>query len=233
MCGRFALKTSAQKLAEVFDFVPAIPLPPRYNIAPGQPVLAVRQEPTGRKAVHLRWGLVPQWAQDPALGNRLINARAETLASKPAYRDAYRYRRCLIPADGFYEWQPQGRRKQPYYIHGVDGQPLAFAGLWEHWQDAHGNELETCTIITTNANEVVKPIHDRMPVILPPHQWATWLTPDTPAQALAGLLRPLTKEILKAYPVGPQVNRPGMDDVSCLAPPSPAPKDEGGLFDRV
>ncbi|MFO0898004.1 MAG: SOS response-associated peptidase [Pirellulales bacterium] len=162
MCGRFTLRQVPH------EWVKQLALPifsPRYNIAPTQQVLAIRQREGIREAVELRWGLIPSWADDPKIGNRLINARAETVATKPAFRQAYKRRRCLILADGFYEWQKQGKTKQPYFIHRPDDQPFAFAGLWEWWK---GNVLEiaSCTIITTEANELMRPLHDRMPVIL-------------------------------------------------------------------
>lgn len=219
MCGRFALKNPIKKLAATFGFTPtAFLFAPRYNIAPGQPILAVRQEAAGRKAAMLRWGLVPHWAKDPAQGPGLINARSETLLAKPAFRDAYRYRRCLIPADGFYEWQTQGKRKQPFYLHHADGSILALAGIWEHWQDVHGNELETCAIITIPSYGVGKSIHERMPAILAPEAWEKWLEFQTPVEQLTGLLVPAPKSILEAYPVGKEVNRPGFDDAACLKP---------------
>jgi putative SOS response-associated peptidase YedK len=165
MSGRFTLTTPMPVLAELFLFPEAVPQPPRYNIAPTQAVATVRAtDPNHRKLAWCRWGLIPSWAADPAIGNRLINARAETAAEKPAFRSAFRHRRCLIPADDFFEWQKTVGRKQPFYIKMKDGQPFAFAGLWERWEGG-GEPVETCTILTTEANEVVRPVHDRMPVI--------------------------------------------------------------------
>jgi len=230
MCGRFALKIPVQTLMALFDFIPTTATVPRYNIAPSQPVLIVRQEMSKRKGLLVRWGLVPSWAKDPAIGNRMINTRSETIASKPAFRDAYRYRRCLIPADGFYEWRKQGKQKQPYFIYRVDKQPLGLAGLWEHWQDAHGNELETCTILTTSANETIKPLHERMPVIVETEGWQSWLNPDTPAELLEGLLRPGAEGILETHPVDSRMNRPDVDDAKCLEPLASPNMGDAGLF---
>ena len=177
---------------------------PRYNIAPTQQVLAIRQRGEVREAVELQWGLIPSWADDPKIGNRLINARADTVATKPAFRQAFKRRRCLILADGFYEWQKVGKAKQPYLIHRPDDQPFAFAGLWERWK---GNDLviESCTIITTEANDTLQPLHDRMPVILDEQDHDRWLDSDADAEAL---LRPAPDELLETYPVSTQVNKP-------------------------
>ena len=175
--------------------------------------------PSPRELVWLRWGLIPSWARDPAIGNRLINARAETVGEKPAFRAALRRRRCLIAADGFYEWQRAGARKQPYFIRLRDDRPFAFAGLWESWEGADHSALETCTILTTDANEVMRPIHDRMPVILAPDDYARWLDPaiESPAP-LAGLLRPYAADDLTASAVSPHVNSPAHEDPRCIEP---------------
>jgi putative SOS response-associated peptidase YedK len=222
MCGRYVLTSDAQKLADWFDARISVALEARYNIAPTQPVPVVRLNPHTDES-HLEllaWGLVPSWAQDPSIGNRLINARAEAAAQKPAFRAALRYRRCLIPADGFYEWKrlPDGR-KQPYLFRLADEELFAFAGLWEHWQDAAGNELESCAILTTAANEIVREVHDRMPVILDRADYATWLDPalQNPAQ-LQPLLRPLHAEQMISHPVSPYVNNPRHDDPRCVEP---------------
>ncbi|HYT88298.1 MAG TPA: SOS response-associated peptidase, partial [Gemmataceae bacterium] len=166
----------------------------------------------------LRWGLIPNWADEPALGHGLINARAETVADKPAFRAAFRQRRCLIAADGFYEWQKLERRKQPYYFRLRDGQPFAFAGLWEHWE-RDDEAVETCTILTTTANELVRPLHERMPVILAPRDFDLWLDPKTPkGPALQEVLRPYPAAEMAGYPVGARVNNAKHDEPSCVLP---------------
>jgi putative SOS response-associated peptidase YedK len=219
MCGRFTLRAPAADVANYFD-LPEIPLlEPRYNVAPTQPVAVVRADAAGhRRLDRLAWGLVPSWASDPTIGNRLINARAETIAEKPAFRRAFRQRRCLVVADGFYEWQRAGRQKQPYYITAARSGPFALAGLWEQWQR---NDLliTSCTIITTEANERVRPLHDRMPVILPPEAWPRWLDPgiNDPA-TVEPLLAPCPTEFLVTFPVSMAVNRPSYDRGDCIEP---------------
>jgi putative SOS response-associated peptidase YedK len=216
MCGRFLLMTSGRDIAEHFDLADTPELFPRYNIAPTQPVLAVRAAGAGREGALLRWGLVPSWARDTKQAP--INARAETAADKPTFRHAMRKRRCLIPADGFYEWLALEGRKQPYCFRQVDGRPFAFAGLWERWEGPEG-PVESCAILTTEANELVRPVHDRMPVILPERHWATWLDAGLQgAGELVPLLRPYPADAMRAYPVGPLVNNPRNDGPECLAP---------------
>jgi putative SOS response-associated peptidase YedK len=232
MCGRFTLRAPASLVAEQFALFDVPPLGPRYNIAPTQPVAVVRPAGAGvekvtgtssaasrRQLAWLRWGLVPSWAQDPAIGNRLINARADTAATKPAFRAAMRRRRCLIVADGFYEWQRTGTRKQPYFIRMRDDRPFGFAGLWEAWEGADHSALETCAILTTDANDLMRPIHDRMPVIISPGDYDRWLDPaiEKPEQ-VADLLRPYAADELIAYPVSPYVNSPARDDPRCIEP---------------
>jgi putative SOS response-associated peptidase YedK len=212
MCGRFTLRAPVQTLASLFDFADGPALEPRYNIAPTQPVAAVRSGTQGRELVLLRWGLIPSWASDPSIGNRLINARAETVAEKPAFRAAFRHRRCLVLTDGFYEWRKEGKRKQPYFIGLKSGQPFAFAGLWEHW-----NDLETCTVLTTAANELMRPLHERMPLILPEEAHDLWLDPEVKqADLLKGLLQPFPSEEMIAYPVSVLVNNPRHEDPRCV-----------------
>lgn len=216
MCGRFALAIALEELAEWFQLAEVPDFPPRYNIAPTQPIAAILKtaDRPDRHFQLLRWGLIPSWAKDPGIGNRLINARAESVAAKPSFRSAFKRRRCLIPASGFYEWRKQNRGKQPHFVR-LRNQPLfAFAGLWETWQD-----IPTATIITTAANPDLQPIHDRMPVILQPQDYDTWLDPDlqNPEQ-LQSLLQPLPPRTIEHYPVSSQVNAPSQDSPDCMAP---------------
>jgi len=209
MCGRFIQCTRGEALAERFHLPTAPLLTPRYNVAPGQPVHAIRVAGDGvRESVSLHWGLVPAWSPEPRTAYSTINARAETVAEKPTYRSAFRRRRCLIPADGFYEWRKMEKRKQPYCIAPTDGQPVAFAGLWERWE-RDSQILESCTILVTAANAVIAPIHDRMPVILDPDDEALWLDPavNDPA-VLQPLLAPCPSERLQIWPVATAVNMP-------------------------
>ena len=218
------MATPARVIAEVFGLDDVPELSPRFNIAPTQAVAAVRARADGgRELVALTWGLIPSWSKDRTIGSRLINARAETVGEKPAFRAALRARRCLVLADGFYEWQKLGTRKQPHHIRMRDGRPFAFAGLWERWTPAEGDPVESCTIITTLPNEVVAPIHDRMPVILAPADLDRWLDPGVrdPA-AVAALLRPYPAGDMTAYPVSLRVNSPGADDPSCVVPTNAA-----------
>ncbi|OLP17339.1 hypothetical protein BST81_16175 [Leptolyngbya sp. 'hensonii'] len=218
MCGRFTLSPSPEVLAEVFQLAAVPDLSPRYNIAPTQSIAAILQTESGRYCKLLRWGLIPAWAKDPQMGARLINARSETVAEKPSFRSAFRQRRCLIPADGFYEWQRTKTGKQPFYFRMQDGSPFAFAGLWERWQGNGTTEaINTCTILTTEANSLLKPIHDRMPVILQPQDYATWLAPTTTqGNVLQSLLRPYEAALMTAFPVTSQVNYPGNDTPDCI-----------------
>jgi putative SOS response-associated peptidase YedK len=226
MCGRFTLTDPDQDLAEQFD-LPEIPaLEPRYNIAPTQAVAAVRVAAGGavRELVLLRWGLIPFWAKDPEIGARLINARSETVAEKPAFRDAFKRRRCLVVADGFYEWQKQQGKKQPFYIRLRAGQPFAFAGLWERWRGAEESIVESCTLLTTSPNGLMQPLHNRMPVILQPRDYELWLDPGVVrAELLQPLLVPYPAEEMEAYPVSRRVNSPDNDDPRCIEPLAPAP----------
>jgi putative SOS response-associated peptidase YedK len=209
MCGRFIQSTGGQHLAERFGLPTAPALTPRYNVAPSQSVQAIRmKEPSQREAVALRWGLIPAWSPEPRTAYSTINARAESMADKPTYRQAFRQRRCLIPADGFYEWRKVGSRKQPYCIAPADGRPLAFAGLWERWE-RDGQVVESCTILVTAANTLIAPIHDRMPVILDLTAETRWLDPTvTDPAALHPLWVPCPSERLRLWPVSSQVNNP-------------------------
>jgi putative SOS response-associated peptidase YedK len=226
MCGRYSLQTEARLLAEHFQ-LPKIPsLTPRFNIAPSQPVAIVRvppapnmQQAEGRELTLARWGLIPGWAKDPASGTQPINAKAETAAEKPMFRDALRRRRCLIPADGFYEWRREDMGKQPVYICMKDREPFAFAGLWEHWENQDGQAIESCTILTTEPNDLLKPIHNRMPVILDPKDYDLWLDPDVrDAGKVRRLLGPYPPADMTACPVSLRVNNPRNDDAVCIEP---------------
>lgn len=221
MCGRFTLTSSPEVVADLFDLAEPPQLTPRYNIAPTQESPVVRVLKTeGRRELHLlRWGLIPQWARDPSIGNRMINARSESAAAKPAYRDAFRRQRCLVPGDGFFEWKRLGKRKQPHYIRMRDGQPFAFAGLWARWQGQEGEQIDSYTILTTEPNDLVRPIHDRMPVILARHDYEIWLDPKIQdAEQLKPLLRPSPSDDLIADPVDTLVNNPAFDDPRCIKP---------------
>jgi putative SOS response-associated peptidase YedK len=216
MCGRFVQVSSPELLVERFgvDELAAPSREPSYNVAPRATVYGVRDRTSeGERRRHLselRWGLVPSWAKDPKTGDRMINARAESLADKPAYQRAFQKHRCLVPADGFYEWQRRGGRKQPMFIHRSDGEPMAFAGLWAAWRDASepdGDWLRSCAIVTTNANDALAPLHDRMPVVLEEHDWDRWLDPAVDdVDALGRLLVPAPNDLLVTYPVSAVVN---------------------------
>jgi putative SOS response-associated peptidase YedK len=229
MCGRFTLRTPASKVAQLFEDLELTPpdLDPRYNIAPTQPIAAVREKPSptsGRKTfaaewVTLRWGLIPFWAKDRSIGNQLINARGETIASKPSFRAAFKSRRCLIPADGFYEWKKlNSSKKQPQYITLKDQRPFCFAGLWESWTDKESNEdVQSCTIITTDANELLLPLHDRMPVILDPSDYRPWLDRDfKDVEWLTSKLQPWPADAMAFYPVDTTVNNPRNERPECI-----------------
>jgi putative SOS response-associated peptidase YedK len=210
MCGRYALSIDIAELEEFFGAEIGVEMQPRYNIAPSQQVLAVRSvDGGGREGFLPRWGLIPSWAKDPAIGNRLLNARSETAAEKPSFRHAMKKRRCLIPADGFYEWKKEGKTKQPFFIRFKNLQPMAFAGLWERWEPPQGEPVDSCSILTTSPNELMAPIHDRMPVILSPDSFPLWLDPTIldPAQ-LQPLFKPYPAGEMTAYPVSSQVGSP-------------------------
>jgi len=223
MCGRFTLRAPASVVAEQFALFEVADFEPRFNIAPSQPVAVVRAAATGsaleREFAWLRWGLIPSWASDPAVGHRMINARAETAPEKPAFRAAFRRRRCLVVADGFYEWQRAAAAKQPYFLRMRDDRPFAFAGLWESWEGPDHGAVESCTILTTEANPVVRPIHDRMPVILAPADYGRWLDPAVQRpEELRGLLRPHAPEAMMAYAVDRHVNHPAHEGPRCIEP---------------
>jgi putative SOS response-associated peptidase YedK len=220
MCGRYTLKSRAQVIAETFGVEVPPTLPERFNIAPSQLVLAVRTRPPGhqRELVALHWGLVPFWADDPDIGDRMANARSETAAAKPAFRSSFRARRCLIVADGFYEWQARDGRKQPYYIRLKSGRPFGIGGLWDRW-DKQGEPIESCTILTCAANEPMMAIHERMPVVIPPESFETWLDPaEHDVRKLSRLLRPFHPDEMTAYPVSMLVNNARADKAECVVP---------------
>jgi putative SOS response-associated peptidase YedK len=222
MCGRFTLTVDPADLKEAFEWVNFgnAEFTPRYNIAPTQP-LAVIPNTGDNKLDFFTWGLVPFWAKDPSIGNRMINARSETLGEKPSFKNAFKRRRCLILADGFYEWQkiPGEKTKQPMYIQMKDGRPFAFAGLWEDWHSPDGSQILSATIITTEPNQLLKPIHNRMPVILPDSAYQQWLQPgEVDVQKLNPLLRPFDADQMQAYPVSRMVNNPKNDSPSNISP---------------
>ena len=226
MCGRITRAATPKQLRDLFEIAEASAqeasvLKPRFNIPPSQEILAVRQNPEqgGRELVTLRWGLIPAWAKDPKIGNRPINARTDSLMEKASFCSAFRKRRCLIPADGFFEWKKWNGKREPYCVRLRDGQPFAFAGLWDQWQSPDGELVESCTIVTTDANDLVRPLHDRMPVIVDPRDYERWLDrrlqdPDK----LREILKPYPSERMIAYPVSAAVNNPRHDDPDCVEP---------------
>jgi putative SOS response-associated peptidase YedK len=212
MCGRFSNRTPAEKIKEEFRVEEVPSIDARYNIAPTQKILGISQESNEREAVLFKWGLVPSWSKDPSMGARLINARSETVHEKPAFRESFKRRRCIIPADGYYEWQRTGGRKQPYYFIMRDERLFGFAGLWDRWKSPEGEILETCTILTTEANEKARDIHDRMPVILSASDYDLWLDEDVcKLELLKELFRPYPSEEMSAYPVSTLVNNVRVD----------------------
>ena len=219
MCGRYTLRTPVERLAEEFGFEGSpVEISANYNVAPTQSVATVLEEGGQRRLEVLRWGLIPPWADDPQIGSRMINARSETAPEKPSFRRAFRERRCLIPADGFYEWQRTNGAKQPFYIHMQDGRPFAFAGLWESWGKGGEGEVRTCAILTTEANAVVGEVHERMPVIVAPDAYDVWLDPASERDELVGLLGPYPVDEMEAYPVSRFVNSPSNNDPRCVEP---------------
>lgn len=223
MCGRFSLTADVNAVQESFPWVNVPPeILPRYNIAPTQPVAVVANDGKNRLDFYT-WGLIPSWAKDPSIGNRMINARAETLAEKPAFRSAFRRRRCLILADGFYEWQqqPEKKSKVPMYIRLESGKPFALGGLWEAWHSPDGSSILSCTIITTVPNELMASIHNRMPFILPEESYATWLAPgEADPRQLSTLIKPFPANKMEAYPISTLVNSPANDTPEIIKPVS-------------
>ena len=225
MCGRFTLYASPTEVATLFDLPEEPILAPRYNVAPTQPVGLVRLNPhnQAREWALTHWGLIPSWSKDPAIGARMINARSETVAEKPSFRAAFKRRRCLVPVSGFYEWQKVGKAKQPYYITADGGDLLVIAGLWEYWEGADGSALESCTLLTTDANEMMAPLHHRMPVFVDPADFAQWLgdgKDESPRylSELQHLLRPAPEALLTTYPVSTYVSNARNEGEQCIAP---------------
>jgi putative SOS response-associated peptidase YedK len=219
MCGRFFIQSPPAELRRLFGFVEQPNFPPRYNVAPTQPIPLVRMENGARHFSLMRWGLIPSWVKAPRDFALLINARAEGIAEKPSFRAAVRRRRCLIPADGFYEWRRDGKAKRPYCIRPRDGAPMAFAGIWETWIDGNGGEIDTAAIVTVAANAALAPIHPRMPAIIAPEAFATWLEAgETEFTAATALLKPAPDGWLEAYEVSPRVNSVANDDAENIAP---------------
>jgi putative SOS response-associated peptidase YedK len=226
MCGRYRLSRTKKVVEEHFDAAGDDDWIPRYNVAPTQPVPVIRQNPTepGRKISMMRWGLVPLWSKDMSGAAMRINARAETAGQKPAFRDALASRRCLIPADGFYEWKKTGKAKRPYCFEVNDGELFAFAGLWERWKDPVGNWIKTCSILTTTANGVTSAVHGRMPVILEPGDYDLWLDPGMKkVEAVTEMLKPYDARKMRSYPVSTRVNNAANDDEACSALVEPGP----------
>lgn len=219
MCGRYTLSVPLSNLVDAFDVdPPTFDYPPRFNIAPTQDAPIIAQDKDGRRMGLLRWGLVPSWAKDLSMGSRMINARSETAHEKPAFRSAYRKRRCLIPADGFFEWRKAsspGETKTPYWIHRADGEPFVMAGLWERWKPEVGDPVFSFTILTTEAAPSIRDVHHRMPVILPLSEGARWLDPNEDPSDLRGLLRP-NPEGIQLFPVSTVVNSPRNDSPECI-----------------
>jgi putative SOS response-associated peptidase YedK len=227
MCGRYRLSRRKQLVEEYFDAAEwQEDWSPRYNIAPTQPVPVIRQNPKEplRQLGLMKWGLIPSWAHDPSAAAKMINARSETAATKPAFRDPLKHRRCLIPADGFYEWMRTGKAKQPYCFEVNEGELFAFAGLWDRWKDPSGNWVKTCSILTSTPNAVTSPVHDRMPVILDPESYDLWLDPGmTKVEAVSDLLRPCDARLMRCYPISTRINHGANDDEECSRPVEFAP----------
>jgi putative SOS response-associated peptidase YedK len=220
MCGRYVITSSPAAIRALFGYPEQPNFPPRYNVAPTQPIPIVRLDDGKRQFVLMRWGLIPSWVKDPKTFSLLINARSDSVLGKPAFRSAMRRRRCLIPADGFYEWKELGGRRQPYFVRlQKSGGPFAFAGLWETWTGPNGEELDTAAIVTTNANSRLAAIHPRLPVIVPPEAFDLWLDcAKVEATIAAALLMPARDDLLEAYEISTAVNRVANDDASLIAP---------------
>ncbi len=221
MCGRFVLMTPSKSLAERFLVEEILEEGPRYNIAPTQMVAIIRlNAQTRRRELRMvKWGLIPYWTKDSSIGHKLINARCESVHEKPAFRTAFKLRRCLVPTDGYYDWKKTGKSRQPYLFRMADGSPYAFAGLWEKWKSPEGEITESCTIITTPSNEFVASVHDRMPAILKPEDYGTWLDPNIrDPEVLLKLLTPFPSELMVGTPVSSKVNKATYEGPDCIEP---------------
>jgi putative SOS response-associated peptidase YedK len=219
MCGRYTITTPPDALRRLFLYSEQPNFPPRYNVAPTQPIPIVRMSEGRRQFVLVRWGLLPGWAKDPRGFTLLINARAESVNDKPAFRNAMKYRRCLVPADGFYEWKQEGKHKRPYFVRRRDRAPFAFAGLWENWMGPNGEEIESAAIVTTQASASIAHVHHRMPVMLAPDRFENWLDGRTvDAQAAASLLQPVPDDEVEALEISDRVNRVANDSADIQAP---------------
>lgn len=219
MCGRYKLTPKEGEIVETFDVEEVQLLPARYNICPTQPIEIVRVNPhtLSREMRPVVWGLIPPWAGDPSICTKFINARVESAAEKPAFRNAFRHRRCLVPADGFYEWQKRGGMRQPFLVRMRDGGLFAFAGLWEIWNGPNGEQIESCSILTTDSNELLRPIHDRMPAIIAPAAFDAWLdTANENVPKLMPLLKPYSVEEMVLIPISSRINSPQFDDPMCI-----------------
>jgi putative SOS response-associated peptidase YedK len=219
MCGRYAITSAPEAIRRLFGYDEQPNFPPRYNVAPTQPVPIVRMMEGKRRFALVRWGFIPSWVKDPRTFSLLINARGESLGDKPAFRAAMRYRRCLFPADGFYDWRRAGERVTPYYVRLKAGGPMALAGLWENWMGPHGEEMETAVIVTTRANRLLAPIHPRMPAIVPPEAFDLWLdSARVDAATAAALIAPAPEDMLEMHEVSPAVNSAANDTPDLIAP---------------
>lgn len=220
MCGRYAITSPPEAIRKLFGYTEQPNFPPRYNVAPTQPIPIVRLEHGERRFTLVRWGLIPSWVEDPKTFSLVINARGDSVNVKPAFRNAMRYRRCLIPADGFFEWQERGGGpRRPYYIRRKDGEPFAFAGLWEAWSGPNGEEMETAAIVTTEANHTLHAIHPRMPVIVAPEAFDLWLDcRNVDAATASALIAPAPEALLSFWPISTAVNRVANDDASLITP---------------
>jgi len=218
MCGRYAITSAPEAIRQLFGYPEQPNFPPRYNVAPTQPIPIVRMTEGKRHFALVRWGLIPAWVKDPRTFSLVINARGESVLDKPAFKNAMKYRRCLFPADGFYEWERRGERKQPYFVRRKGGGPLAFAGLWESWMGPNGEEQETAAIVTADASPSIAHIHDRMPVIVPPEAFDFWLDPKVDAEMAMAVIKPANDDTIEHYEVSRAVNRHENDSAELVEP---------------
>jgi putative SOS response-associated peptidase YedK len=227
MCGRYAITTAPEAMRQLFEYGEMPDFPPRYNVAPSQPIPVVRLWEGERQFALMRWGLIPGFVKDPKTISLLFNARGETVNERPAFRNAMKRRRCLIPADGFYEWRRDGKSNRPYFVRRKGGGTLAFAGLWETWVGPNGEELDTAAVVTTDASPLIRPVHHRMPVILAPETWDMWLdTLRVDERMASALIAPAPDDLLEVYEVSPAVNRAVHDTPDLVAPYTAPPEAE-------